>query len=186
MRTCDSPITDEALVDYWIGGSSTVDEEAIEAHVFACGDCAARLAGIESLGSGVAALARLGRISGLVSRSLINQLQREGVAVRQYSVAPGETVPCTVFPGDDLVVTSLRGDFSAGRAVTVSVAGLGSSPAQEFRDLPVSPSENEVFFAFPGAFVRQLPSTRVEITLTSAGEGGQLIGRYVLDHAAMA
>jgi hypothetical protein len=186
MRACETPISDETLVDYWIGDAATANDGAIEAHLFACGDCTARLANMASLGAGVAALARLGRISGLISRSLINRLQREGVALRQYSVAPGETVPCTVFPRDDLVVTALRGDFSAARVVTVSVTGLGTLSAQEFSDLPVSPSENEVFFAFPGAFVRQLPSTRVEITLTSAGGEAALIGLYVLDHTAMA
>ncbi len=186
MRACDSPIAEDALVDYWIGGVNAADEEAIEAHLFACGDCTARLAGIASLTAGVAALARQGRISGLISRSLINRLQREGVALRQYSVSPGETVPCTVFPGDDLVVTSLRGDFSATQAVTVSVTGLGPSSTQEFSELPVSRAESEVFFAFPGAFVRRLPSTRVEITVTSADGDASLIGRYVLDHTALA
>ena len=28
-----------------------------------------------------------------------------------YSLAPGETVPCAVFPGDDLVVAALRADY---------------------------------------------------------------------------
>lgn len=186
MRSCATPIPDETLLDYWLGDRAAGDDEAIEAHLFACADCTARLTELASMGAGVATLARQGRISGLISRSLVNRLQREGIALRQYSVAPGETVPCSVFPGDDLVVTSLRGDFSAARAVTLSVSGLGALPTQEFSELPVSPSESEVFFAFPGAFVKELPSTRVEITLTSADGEASLIGRYVLDHTAMA
>jgi hypothetical protein len=88
-----------------------------------------------------------------------------------------------VFPGDDLVVTSLRGDFSGAPALTLSVTGL--APTRTFTDLPVSPSEGEVFFALPAALVRELPSTRIEITLRSVRDAAE-IGRYVLDHAAPA
>lgn len=185
MGRCETPIPDEQLIVYWVDDDVAANDGPIEAHLFACGDCAARLGVIASLGACVADLARQGRITGLVSRSLINRLQREGVTLRQYSIAPGETVPCVVFPGDDLVITALRGDFSAARSVTVSVTGLGPSAAQAFEDLPVSPSEGEMFLALPGTFVRQLPSTRVEMTVTSGDTAGRLIGQYVLDHTAM-
>jgi DNA-directed RNA polymerase specialized sigma24 family protein len=87
------------------------------------------------------------------------------------------------FPGDDLVVTSLRGDFSGAPALTLSVTGL--APTRTVTDLPVSPSEGEVFFALPAALVRELPSTRIEITLRSVRDAAE-IGRYVLDHTAPA
>jgi hypothetical protein len=181
--TCETPIPDETLLDYWGGGDAADRDEGIDTHLFACGDCSARLIGLAALSEGVTALARQGRIFGLVSRTLINRLQRDGVCLRQYSLAPGDTVPCSVFPGDDLVVTSLRGDFSGAPALALSVTGLAS--ARTVTDLPVSPSEGEVFFALPAAIVRELPSTRIEITLRSVRDAAE-IGRYVLDHAAPA
>jgi hypothetical protein len=43
------------------------------------------------------------RVSAIISRSLLNRTQRDGVHIRFYSLLPAETVPCAVFPGDDLV-----------------------------------------------------------------------------------
>ena len=43
--------------------------------------------------------------------------------MRLYSLVPGDAVPCAVFPGDDVVVTSMRGDFAGVEAVTVAVTG---------------------------------------------------------------
>jgi hypothetical protein len=40
-----------------------------------------------------------------------------------YWLAPGETVPCAVYPGDDVVVTALRADFSGVETVSLVVTG---------------------------------------------------------------
>ena len=128
MPGCSAPIADDTLLDYWVRDVTASDEtDPIEEHLYACGDCSARLHQMASLGAGLAALVRLGRVTGIMSRSLLNRLQRDGVHVRLYSLSPGETVPCAVFPGDDLVVTALRADFSAADAVTLSVMGPGGS-----------------------------------------------------------
>jgi hypothetical protein len=111
-------------------------------------------------------------------------MQREGIHVRMYSLVPGETVPCAVFPGDDLVVAALRADFSGVDAVTLSVTGPGDSPGGEIDDVPVSGPDAEVLWATPAAVVRQMPSMRPQLTLASAGATRAELGRYVLDHSA--
>ena len=116
------------------------ETDRVEEHLFACGDCSARLHDMASLGAGLAALAHQGRVTGIVSRTLLNRMQRDGVHVRLYSVVSGETVPCAVFPADDLVVAAMRADFSAADAVTLSVMGPGDSPIGEVDDVPVSRS----------------------------------------------
>ena len=141
----------------------------------------ARLA---ALGAGLATLVRQGRVSGIVSRALLNRMQRDGIHVRMYSLVPGETVPCAVFPGDDLVVAALRADFSGVDAVTLSVTGPGDSPIGEIDDVPVSGPDGEVLWATPAAVVRQMPSMRLQLTLASAGATRAELGRYVLDHSA--
>ena len=100
----------------------------VEEHLFACGDCSARLDQMAALGAGLATLVRQGRVSGIVSRAILNRLQRDGVRVRMFWLAPGETVPCAVFPGDDVIVTALRADFSGVDTVTLSVTGPDDSP----------------------------------------------------------
>ena len=185
MPGCSAPIPDDTLIDYWVRDVTNSDEtDPIEEHLFACGDCSARLHQIASLGAGLAAFVRQGRVTGIVSRSLINRLQRDGAHVRIYSLSPGETVPCAVFPGDDLVVTALRADFSAVDAVTLSLSGPEGSSIGRVDDVPVSGLDGEVLWAFPAAIVRQMPSMRLQITLASAGDTRAELGTYVLDHSA--
>jgi hypothetical protein len=185
MPSCNAPISDEALLDYWARDLADGDEtDRVEEHLFACGDCSARLHEMASLGAGLAALARQGRVTGIVSRTLLNRMQRDGVHVRLYSVASGETVPCAVFPADDLVVAALRADFSAADAVTLSVMGPGDSPIAEVDDVPVSRLDRELLWVLPAAVVRQMPSMRLRLTLASVGAARAELGTYVLDHSA--
>ena len=182
---CEAPIPEGTLLDYWARDlTDGAETDRIEEHLFACGDCSARLHGLSALGSGLAALVRQGRVSGIVSRALLNRMQRDGIHVRMYSLAPGETVPCAVFPGDDLVVDALRADFSGVQAVTLSVTGPEDALSGEINDVPVSGPDAEVLWATPAAVVRQMPSTRLQLTLASAGAASAELGRYVLDHAA--
>ncbi len=183
MGTCEALVSDETLLRYWARDLAADETDGIEAHLFACRDCAARLGPLASITTGLKEFVRQGRVSGMISRALLNRMQRDGVYLRLYALAPGETVPCTVFPGDDLVVASLRADFSGVRAVTLSVMGPGDSPMSEFADVPVSRSESEVLWALPGAVVRQMPSMRLRLTLTSTGTDRAVLGEYVLEHS---
>ncbi len=181
---CDAPIGDEALIDYWSGDLAGEEAERLEEHLFACGDCAVRLEQMASLGTGIARLAREGRVSGIISRTLLNRMQRDGVHVRLYSLRPGETVPCAAFPDDDLVVISLRADLSDVDTVTLSVTGPGERSLGQIDEVPVSNLDGEVLWATPGTVVRTMPSTRLRLTLTSPDRSGKVIGEYVLDHSA--
>jgi Putative zinc-finger len=183
MTRCDAPIDDRALVDYWTGELSDEENRSIEEHLFSCASCAARLESIASLEISLRTLARQGRISGIISRPLLNRLQREGVRVRLYSLSPGETVPCAIFPGDDLVVTSLRADLEGIDTVSLVVTGPGNAPVSDLDDAPIAAEDGEVLWATPGAVVRQMPSTRLRLTLASGGDR-RVLGEYVLDHSA--
>ena len=184
MLRCQAPILDGTLLDYWARDLADSEADRVEEHLFACGDCTTRLHRLAALGPGLATLVRQGRVAGIVSRALLNRMQRDGIHVRMYSLGPGETVPCAVFPGDDLVVAALRADFSGVDAVTLSVTGPENSPRDEINDVPVSGPEGEVLWATPAAVVRQMPSMRLQLTLASTGATRAELGRYVLDHSA--
>lgn len=181
---CVTPVADETMADYWLGALPTQQSEAIEEHVFSCAACAARLEAIASMAAGITSLARQGRVSGIISRATLNQLQRDGVRVRIYSLFPGDVVPCAVFPDDELVVTSMRGDFAGVDAVTISVAGSMPLSGVVLDDVPVSAAEGELLWAAPGSLIRQMPTSRVMLTVTAARAAGRRIGEYVLDHTA--
>jgi anti-sigma factor RsiW len=178
---CASPIADERLIDYWAGDLPADEGSSLEEHVFSCADCTARLEAVASVAGGVAALARQGRISGVISRALLNRLQRDGVRVRQFTLDPGETVPCAAFPGDDVVVASLNANLTGVRAVSLRVTGPGDAPFGAVDDIPVAAAATGVLWATPGAWVRSMPSQQLRLTLRSA-DGAGLLGEYVLEH----
>ena len=101
-----------------------------------------------------------------------------------FWLAPGETVPCAVFPGDDVIVTALRADFSGVETVTLVGDGTGRFAVRPVDDVPVSGPRGEVLWANPAALLHQMPSMRLELTLTSSGAAPAELGRYVLEHSA--
>ena len=172
---CASPIADERLIDYWAGDLAAGGATALEGDFFSGAGCSARLEAVASVAGGVAALARQGRISGIISRAMLNKLQRDGVRVRQFTLDPGETVPCAAFPGDDVVVTSLKADLSGVQSVSLRVTGPGDTLFGAIDDIPVPAAATGVLWVTPGAFVRSLPSQQVRLTLPS-GDGAVLGG----------
>lgn len=181
---CVSPLPDEELLDYWIDAVPSSEAERIEEHVFACDDCSARLEAMASLGAGLSAVVRRGHIAGVVPRALMNRIQRDGVQVRLFSVMPGERVPCAAFPGDDLLVLALRGDFSRAERVNVALTGAGDVVIGESADVPIRRGENEILWATPGDVVRRMPSSRMRVTLSSA-PGAEVLAEYELDHTSL-
>jgi hypothetical protein len=183
MTTCSAPVSEQMLLDYWVNDlPDEAERDRIETHLFECGDCSARLEQLAALGPALATLLREGRIAGIISRTILNRLQREGAHVRMFSLVPGETVPCAIFPGDDLVVTALRADFSGIDGLTLSVTKAGGSLFAQFEDVPAPGARGEVLWATPASVVKEMPSMRLEISLVSTGATRAEIGRYVLEH----
>jgi hypothetical protein len=182
---CAAPVSDDDLLEYWTHAIEGADAERIEEHLFSCGDCAARLEAMVSFGDGLRALVTQGRVSGIVSRSLLNRMQRDGVKVRQYSLSPGERVPCAAFPDDDLLVISMRASFAGSETVTLSVTGPDDEVIGRIADVPVSPADVEILWATPGETIRRMPTARVQLRVTSGAPGSETIAEYELDHTAL-
>ena len=182
-QQCASPLSEEVLTEYWARELEGEREAAVEEHLFNCSDCGTRLKTLAAMGAGVVELARQGRISGIISRALVNLLQSESVNVRLYTVSPGETIPCAVFPDDDMVVLSMRADLTDVDTVNLRVTGPDDMPFGEALDVPIPPGSSEVLWATPGVIVRAMPSTRLQLTLQAPGRSAAL-GEYVLDHHA--
>jgi len=180
---CPAPIGFADVVDYWAGELTRADEDRIEEHVFACADCARELAAAEALARGVAAVAREGRLHGVVTDAILNRLAADGVRIRMFTLEGTGVIPCAVWADDDLVVSRIRADFGGVDAVTIVTRQASGDEIGRLSDVAVRPGQREILNAFSAAHLRALPTTRVHVSVTtSTGDGERTLAEYTLEH----
>ena len=183
---CPHPLPLEQLVDYLSGDLDPATESRFEDHVFDCGFCAQRFQVIHDLGAAVADAFRHAMIGVNVNGALVERTQREGLTVREYRIAPDETVPCSASP-EDLVAVRLSGDFASIGGLSVETEFLdiesGERAPTVSRSVEADRERNEIILLFPGELVRSFP--RSQWTLTVYGEvekRRRALGTFVMDH----
>jgi anti-sigma factor RsiW len=172
-------ITLADLTDYAARDLPEAEAAAIEEHLFACADCAARAAEFDALARTIGPAAA--EVGGFVTDAVLNRLSRDGVRVRSYALSPGAFVPCAVWDDDEVMALRLRGDFSGVSEVTMSQR-VGGTEVVRASGHAVS-SHGEIIYAIPAAWVRQLSNVEVEVLLTAHEEGEERpIASYTLVH----
>ena len=182
--TCPTPIAFADAVDYWAGDLSPVDEDRIDTHAFGCEACARELSAAGALAGGVAAVARDGRLHGVVTDAILNRLAADGLRIRMYTLDGPGVVPCAVWAGDDLVVSRIRADFTGIEAVSVVARQASGEVISRLADIPIRPGQQEILNAFSAAHLRALPATRVDVAVTAVRDGvEERVAEYTLEHA---
>jgi hypothetical protein len=171
------------LADYWTADVAAADAERIEAHVFACDRCARLLDDAERLRTLIRALTHAGGVRAFVTDDLLNELARNGVRVRTYVVAPGESVQCATWADDEVLVARLKGDFTGISAVDADMRLDTGESWGTATEVPVREGATELLLAFPAEALRQAPPLPMRLTLCASGlHGGHPIAEYVFDH----
>ena len=173
------------LADYWTSDVSAADVERIEAHVFECARCARLLAEAEQLRAGIGALALGGGVQAFVTDSFLNQLARDGVRVRTYSLDPGDSIRCSAWADDEVIVTRLRGDFTGISAVDVEMRLESGEEQGRSTDVPVREGATELVLALPASMVRSVPASstmRITLRAASRSQENDVIAEYVFNH----
>jgi anti-sigma factor RsiW len=178
---CDS-ITFAALTDYAAGELPDVEAAAIEDHLFSCAGCSARAAEFEALLRAIPPAVRTADISGFVTDALLNQLARQGMRVRTFTLSPGAMVPCAVWDDDEVMALRLRADFSGASEVTLTQHVAGTEVVRATSQVaPGAPGE--LIYLTPAALVRQLPVVHLELRLTASVAGEErTLAHYTLAH----
>jgi hypothetical protein len=180
--SCPHPLAPETLVDYWLDDAPDADVEAVEEHLFGCESCSGRLRGLVALGEGIRRLARDGGVQMVVTPFFLDKAAREGLHAREYRVAPGGRVSCTVTPSDDLLVARLLGDFK-GLSRLDLVAEEEGRPTVRVEDVPFDPQGSELIVAQAMPHMRALPRSITRLRLVSPAPGGErVVGEYTFDH----
>jgi hypothetical protein len=180
---CRSPLSLNELADYWVGDVSPEKEDVVEEHLLACDVCSQGLEEVAELAGNIGRLVRKGATRGIVTGSFVDRLAGEGLRVREYRLAPGGQVPCTVTYEDDLVIGRLCVDLTGRKQVDFIICDAQGNEEERWRDIPFSPSTSEIIFTERADTLRALPPTTLRVRLVSVGdEGERLLGEYTFNH----
>lgn len=183
-RPCTSPIAFASLVDYCLGELGAERGEALEEHLFACGGCAARLDELARLAAGVRATFRSGGVYAVVSPSFVEKLRGEGLRVREYRLAPGGSVDCTIRAAD-FVISRLSADLSGVKRLDLFEEVDDGRAGLAMHDVPFDPAAGEVLVCPPPALLRKMPTHVARMRLVAVDEAGsRTLGEYTFHHAA--
>jgi hypothetical protein len=179
---CERPLELGTLVDTLFGEVVAPDEDRVEEHLLECDECSGRLRALVALGDGVRRLAREGAVPVVVTPSFLETAAHEGLRAREYRVAPGERVACTVTREDDLLVSRLRADFTGVSRVDV-VTELVGRGEHRIEDVPVSPDALELIVAQAMPAMRALGRSVTRVRLLARDhEDERVLGEYTFDH----
>jgi hypothetical protein len=171
----------EELLAYWQGELSEEREAEIEEAVFTDEEAARRLDLIAGLEDGMRRLVSAGKVQAGLTVGAVEALADQGLVLRTYEIAPGQTVPCGI-DMEDFVVVRLAADFGGAERVDVAMEGvIGDAPpvVERYEDVLVDRGAGEVVLVVPGDRIRALPRSQFRYTVTA---GERTLGEYGMDH----
>ena len=183
---CERPLPFETLTAWWLGELRETEAEAVEEHLFSCAHCARRGEELAALAAGVRTAVRSGAVGLAVSAPFVERLKEAGLRLREYRLAAGETVNCTLRADEDAVVSRLRAPVAGVTRLDVlqrlEVGGV-EAPEVRVEDVPFDPEAGEVLFVPTPAWLKQMPAHTFRVRLVAVGAGGEAaIGEYSFVH----
>jgi hypothetical protein len=183
---CADPIELVSLVAYWLGELPTAVEAPIEEHFFGCAYCTRRLEELAALAFGIRAVVRSGAVRAIVTQPFLEYMKRQGMRIREYRLAPGERVACTIRADDDAVVSRLQVPLAGVKRVdALQSLDLGEGHVQQWRveDVPFDPNADEVLSLPSAEALRKLPAHTFRVQLVAMDEFGERpLGEYTFAH----
>jgi hypothetical protein len=183
---CAKPVEIEPLVAYWLGELPAADDAPIEEHLFGCAHCTRRLEELAALAFGIRAVVRRGAVQAVITQPFLEQMKRQGMRIREYRLAPGEHVACTICADDDAVVGRMRVPLAGVRRVdALQSLDLGDGRVQQWRveDVPFDADAGEVLSLPSAAELRKLPAHTFCVRLLAVDESGERsLGEYTFAH----
>jgi hypothetical protein len=184
---CTAPLALDELLAYHRGELEASHEEAVEAHYFGCEFCSERLAWLEQLGSGVAGALRRGLLDVAITRESVDRLERTGAVVRKYEVQAGQSVNCTIAPGEDMTVATLRAPLRPNVPVTLLLDVLDRASGRQMQELhPAFQDQRtgEIIFSLGGEDLRAVGDVRFTISVRyGEGPDAETAGPFVMNHS---
>ncbi len=183
---CAKPIEIEPLVAYWLGELPAAADAPVEEHLFGCAHCTRRLEELAALAVGICAVVRRGAVQAVITQPFLEQMKRQGMRIREYRVAPGGRVACTICADDDAVVGRMRVPLAGVKRVdALHSLDLGDGRVQQRRveDVPFDPDAGEVLYLPSAAELKKLPAHMLLVQLVAVDKSGERsLGKYTFAH----
>jgi hypothetical protein len=179
-------LSTEQLLDYWLRDSDADATDAVDEHLMQCDACGQALDGLVALGQGIRDAVRAGTVGAVMSAGFAQRLAAQGIKVREYRLAPGGSVNCSVAPEDELLVSYLElPPLPAGLQRLDLHTELSLEPGVRHvrQDIPFDAQASEVVHVVKLAEVRRRPAHTVQATLVAVADGSErTVGRYLFNH----
>jgi len=185
VTPCANPLAFEALTAYWLGELPAAEQAKVEEHFLGCAHCARRLEELAAYAAGVRAAVRGGAMTLALTPRFLGHLKDQGLRIREYPAAPGETVHCTMRAEDDAVVSRLKVTLAGATRVDAlhSVEVGGKFERWRAEDVPFDAEAGEVLFTPSAAALRKMPAHTWRVQLLAVDEGGERpLGEYAFAH----
>jgi hypothetical protein len=182
--SCSRKIDVAVLADYWLAALPPSEEESVEAHLFGCAECSARLAEVIALAEGIRALAREANLLMTLSEEFVKRSAESGLRVRQYAPSAGGSVQCTVSVDDDMLIGRLAADLAGQKQIDLALCSEEGIEYARLADIPFQPRPSEILFQQPIQFAKGAPSQTMIARLLGRDESDaeRLIGEYTFIH----
>ena len=106
--------------------------------------------------------------------------------IREYRLAPGECVNCTIRADDDAVVSRMQLPLAGVQRVdALQSLDLGDGRVQRWRldDVPFDPNADEVLSLPSATALKKLPAHTFRVQLVAVDEAGERsLGEYTFAH----
>lgn len=182
---CSAPIGLARLVEYWFDDTDDAETARIDEHLLGCEHCGSVLDELIALGQGVRGAFASGRIGVCLPPAFVERLAARGLRLRNYRVAAGGSVDCSVGPDDDLVLGHLQVPLHGVRRLDLLSQWSQGLPDLRTEDIPFDAAAGEVVLAPSLGHMRRMPSHVQRISLVAVDEGGErVLGHFTFKHTA--
>lgn len=183
---CAAPIGWARLVAYWFDDADSAEAARVDEHLLGCDHCGCVLDQIIALGNGVRHAFAAGQIGVFITTAFAERLAKRGLRLRNYRVAAGGSVDCSVDPDDDLVLGRLQVPLQGVRRLDLLSHWSSGPPDQRAEDIPFDAAAAEVVVVPPLAHLRRMPAHVQRISLVAVDESGErVLGNYTFVHCGV-
>lgn len=172
----------QELAAYWLGELDEEHERRLDGHLFACAACSARLSALVELGAAIRRAFLDGWLNIVLPEPFIRRIKDAGFRVREYDLASGGSVDCTVTPDDDFVVAYLRAPLRDVARLDVLIDDQ-TSGKHRANDVAFDPGAEALVAVTSTAYLRTLKHSQQRVRLVAVdGVDERVLGDYTFNH----